>query len=56
MVDPSKFHTTTVSAATHHGSDGFGDLDPTVHLKPSPKLEPENAVSAIIRLANEYAG
>ena len=35
----------------HHGDDGFGDAD----LPPiEPKLQEEDAVSAIIRLANEH--
>ena len=41
-------------ANRHHGMDGFGDVS---DLKKSPpKLEKENGVLAIIRLAHEYKG
>ena len=38
----------------HHGMDGFGDVSDLPKSK--PKLEPENGILAIIRLAHEYSG
>jgi inosine-uridine nucleoside N-ribohydrolase len=41
-------------AERHHGMDGLGDVADL--QKSQPKIEEENGITAIVRLAHEYKG